>query len=153
MMLEFRRPGFVRSLSGFPLQTQSICAEKWDRVEIYVRACLETGSPECLRQQGGASNMCIRYSFAAAGILLAATGAPVQAAEMFATNIESFAQATQGDGHPVIAERSNPDLALGAPVSGLQPEIQFVTLGIGGTLILSFEEPFANSLRIYETTW
>jgi hypothetical protein len=88
----------------------------------------------------------------AAGLILA-VGAPLQAAEIFATSVQHFAQATQADGGPVAAARSNPNLALGEPVSGIQPDIDFVTLGLGGSIVLSFDQPFATSLRIFETTW
>lgn len=91
-------------------------------------------------------------SMATAGLALTLV-APLQAAEMFATNVERFIQATQADGLPVAAARSNPDLALGQPVSGIQPDIDFVTLGLGGSIVLSFDEPFAASLSIHETTW
>src|SRR5262245_10148107 len=87
-----------------------------------------------------------------AGLVLSA-GATVNAAEIFATRIEQFTQAMQADGLPVTPERSNPNLALGNPISGARPNIDFVTLGLGGSIVLGFEEPFATSLRIYETTW
>jgi hypothetical protein len=93
-----------------------------------------------------------RYAIAAAGLLFAAGGS-AGATEMFASHIEAFAQSAQADGEPVAIERSNPDLALGDPISGARPNIDFVTLGLGGSLVLSFDEPFATSLRIYETTW
>lgn len=93
-----------------------------------------------------------KRSMLTAGLVLAAaTGA--QASEIFATHVELFHQANQSNGLPVAAERSNQNFALGQPVSGAAPNIDFVTLGIGGTLVLSFDQPFANSLSIYETTW
>lgn len=96
--------------------------------------------------------MSARNAIAAAGLIVSIGGA-AGAAEMFATRIEQFSQAVQSDGLPVMPERSNAQLALGEPISGGRPNIDFVTLGLGGSIVLGFNEPFATSLRIYETTW
>ena len=52
--------------------------------------------------------------------------------ECYATNVVSYVPGLRKDGTPVLPERSNPQNALGAPQG--TDEINFVTLGFGGTL-------------------
>ena len=54
----------------------------------------------------------------------------------FATSLVAFNQMSRKDGMPVLAERSNPLKALGAPTR--VDEMNFVALGFGGSITLGF---------------
>ncbi|MBL8164923.1 MAG: hypothetical protein JNJ61_23270 [Anaerolineae bacterium] len=68
----------------------------------------------------------------------------------------SFVQGTRSDGHPVATERSNPNLAVGAPEG--TDGLNFVALGFGGQVVLRFNSPrFANpygpDIQVIETSF
>lgn len=72
------------------------------------------------------------------------------------TNIIDFYQGPRADGSPVDADRSNPDLAKGAPENTNLPG-SFYSLGFGGYVIVEinagiYNRP-GNDLRIVETTY
>jgi hypothetical protein len=71
-------------------------------------------------------------------------------------SVEMFHQGLQNNGTPVVADRSNPSEALGAPDCGNQPG-GFVSLGFGGYIILKMDGGIlnipGNDLRICETTF
>lgn len=76
--------------------------------------------------------------------------------EAWASGVVNFNQGTRKDGSPVLAERSNPNNALGAPDSP-QPVVKFVSLGVNGSIVLSFTgwvlDVDGNDLSFHETTW
>jgi hypothetical protein len=72
------------------------------------------------------------------------------------TNIVDFYQGPRADGSPVDADRSNPDLAKGAPENTNLPG-SFYSLGFGGYVIVEinagiYNRP-GNDLRVVETTY
>lgn len=80
----------------------------------------------------------------------------------WADTVTSFSQGLRKNGTPVLANRSNPNTALGpAQTTGAQFDSTvtvgtFVSLGFGGTITLGFNEPIANGpgsdIAIYEVT-
>ncbi|MGE3109171.1 MAG: hypothetical protein AB7G11_10745 [Phycisphaerales bacterium] len=85
----------------------------------------------------------------AAGCLLAVSAA--EASIINASRVEHFAQGTQSNGAPVVAERSDPAQALGAPQNA--DYVNFVSIGFGGTLVLGFDQAFMEYVQIVETTY
>lgn len=88
--------------------------------------------------------------FAGAAALVAATGM-AQAAYTWANNVEDFDQGSNRSSGSVDSNRSNPLLALGAPQNN--NTINFVSLGKGGSLVLSFGTLFHNEVVVWETTY
>lgn len=76
--------------------------------------------------------------------------AAAQADFVYATNVEGFTQGP-ADGGSVEPVRSNPLNALGAPQNN--NTVNFVSLGQGGSLILSFGTMFHNQVIVTETTY
>jgi len=78
-------------------------------------------------------------------------------AQSYPSEMVSFSQGARVDGTSVIAIRSNPLMALGMPNGHDIGQVNFVSLGFGGEIVLKFAEPVANGpgydLVIYETTW
>lgn len=71
---------------------------------------------------------------------------------MYASSVEHFDQGLRKNGSAVAGDRSDPTQALGAPQ--LTDTINFVSLGIGGELILGFDGLFAkDSVIVWETTY
>jgi len=71
---------------------------------------------------------------------------------MNASSVEHFDQGLTKNGSAVASNRSDPTAALGAPE--LTDTLNFVSLGIGGSLILGFDSPFAKeSVIVWETTY
>ena len=74
---------------------------------------------------------------------------------IFASEVIAFAQGKRKNGRSVVAERSDPLLALGAPQEN--DEINFVALGFGGSLTLKLDRPIADGpgadLRVVETSF
>jgi hypothetical protein len=78
----------------------------------------------------------------------------------FATDVYSFSQGLTRLGTAVNAERSNPENALSAP-NGQNPAIyapvqNFFSLGLGGNIVVGFENPIANGegadVKIWESS-
>lgn len=94
----------------------------------------------------------MRHTAIAIGIAAAAGLASSASAAIYASSVELFNQGLNSGGQPVVAERSNPNLALGAPQNN--DTINFVSLGFGGSLTLGFDMPFTlPSAIIIETTY
>ena len=78
----------------------------------------------------------------------------------WAVEVESFTQGDRRDGSDVLAERSDPTLALGpAQTTGVQNDSSptgFVSLGFGGEIVLKFpngiDDGPGDDIRIYEAT-
>ncbi len=75
--------------------------------------------------------------------------------ECYATNVVSYSPGLRKDGTPILGERSNPENALGAPQG--TDDINFVSLGFGGSLILEFDSRIINrtgtDFKITETSY
>lgn len=73
----------------------------------------------------------------------------------FATEIVSYTPQKRIDGSVIPNERRNAQLALGQPQN--TDELNFVSLGFGGELVLKFSNPVANGVgndvRIFESTF
>jgi len=74
----------------------------------------------------------------------------------YATNVVSFNQLKRNDGSTIPVEESNPSMALGAPLNMASTNVNYVSLGFGGSITLSFDGALANGtgndIRIEETT-
>jgi len=71
---------------------------------------------------------------------------------MYASSVEYFDQGLRKGGSAVDANRSDPLKALGVPEGN--DTLNFLSLGIGGTVILGFEESFTNdTATVWETTY
>ncbi len=71
---------------------------------------------------------------------------------MYASTVENFDQGTRKNGSPVDANRSDPTAALGAPE--MNDTFNFVSLGIGGSIVLGFDTAFTkDSVIVWETTF
>lgn len=91
--------------------------------------------------------------FAAIGIGAVALGiaAPAQAGT-FATNIEYYNQGKFNYNDPgKVAKRTNTDNALGAPQADATND--FLSLGVDGWGIFSFDTWFSGEITLWETTW
>lgn len=82
---------------------------------------------------------------------ISAVSGAAQADVVWATTVENFAQGLKKNGAAVDAERSNPLLALGQAQNA--DAINFVSLGFGGEIVLSFGTPFAHEALLVETTY
>lgn len=78
------------------------------------------------------------------GAMLAGAAQTGHAAPLYADNVVSF---TQGPVERVVAGRNDPMAALGAE------DGKFVSLGFGGSLILTFGQPFRAIGQIIEVTF
>lgn len=74
----------------------------------------------------------------------------------YAAEVILFEQGLRTNGQPVAADRSNPEAALGQPDAS-NAAGGFVSLGVGGSLTLSFDGVVfdlpGNDLKIYETSF
>ncbi len=74
---------------------------------------------------------------------------------VFASEVVAFEQGLKKNGQPVVAERSDPLMALGAPQEN--DGINFVALGFGGSLTLKLDRSITDGpgadLRVVETTF
>lgn len=78
------------------------------------------------------------------GAMLAGAAPAAHAAPLYADNVVSF---TQGSVERVLPGRSDPTAALGAA------DGSFVSLGFGGSLVLTFAQPFRAIGQIVEVTF
>lgn len=90
------------------------------------------------------------------GVLAGAIGTcfaaqAVNASIIHATHVESFAQGLQANGAVVVPERCDVSQALGAPQNA--DTLNFVSIGFGGSIILSFGQSFTGPVTIVETTY
>jgi hypothetical protein len=94
--------------------------------------------------------------YSAAGGPLA-VNTPANGTGCYATKVESFTQGLSKNNMPVAEIRSNTSLALNAPQPVVNNVVNFVSLGFGGTITLSFDGPIANGpgadIRISEATF
>ena len=78
-----------------------------------------------------------------------------EAGDEWADGVESFGQGLRSDGSAVAAERSDASEALG--VAENDDTVNFVSLGIGGTLVLSFDNLIENGagddIAVTETSY
>ncbi len=76
-------------------------------------------------------------------------------AQVWASAAHNYLPGTQEDGSALPVERTNTANALGAPQDddSFPDTINFVSLGFGGQLTLSFGEQFKDNIYWYETTW
>lgn len=88
---------------------------------------------------------------ALAGLALAG----VASAQIWATQTHLYTPGTQEDGSPLPLERTDTSKALGVPENddSFPININFVSLGFGGSLTLSFGQQFKDNIYWYETTW
>lgn len=74
----------------------------------------------------------------------------------YASNVVSFNQLKRNDGSTIPQVESNPSMALGAPTNMASTNINYVSLGFGGSITLSFDGALANGtgndIRVEETT-
>lgn len=91
------------------------------------------------------------FSLIAACGVVAAVATSSQAAFVWANSVEAFNQGLQDNNSPVDGNRSNPLNALGAPQNN--NTINFVSLGGGGSLVVSFGELFKDEVVVFETTF
>lgn len=89
--------------------------------------------------------------FAASCGVLAALSTAANASFVWASNVEAFSQGLKDNGQAVDLNRSNPLLALGAPQNN--DTINFVSLGGGGSLVVSFGTLFHDQAVLIETTF
>jgi hypothetical protein len=94
--------------------------------------------------------MCTRLAvaacIAACGVASSAHGSIV-----WATHVEHFDQGFKKNGGSIDANRSDPTKALFAPQG--TDTLNFVSLGFGGEIVLSFGTPFAHQAIVVETTY
>lgn len=93
----------------------------------------------------------MRHSITVSSAIVAAVCASTNAAFIYATDVENFSQGMQRNGTPVDGPRSNALLALGAPQGN--DTVNFVSLGMNGSLTVSFDQPFTGSAILVETTY
>lgn len=76
-------------------------------------------------------------------------------AQIWASAAHNYVQGLQEDGSPLPLDRTNTANALGAPQNddSFPDTINFVSLGFGGQLTLSFGEQFKDNIYWYETTF
>mgnify|MGYP007071000736 CR=1 FL=1 len=76
-------------------------------------------------------------------------------AQIWATQAHLYTPGTQEDGSALPVERTDTSKALGIPENddSFPDHINFVSLGFGGSLVLSFGQPFKDNIYWYETTW
>lgn len=88
----------------------------------------------------------------ALGVLSLASAANAQ---IWATQAHLYTPGTQEDGSPLPVERTDTSKALGVPENddSFPDTINFVSLGFGGSLVLSFGQQFKDNIYWYETTW
>lgn len=94
--------------------------------------------------------MCTRLAVAAC-IAACGIASSAQGSIVWASQVEHFDQGFKKNGGVVDASRSNPDHALGAPQG--TDTLNFVSLGFGGEIVLSFGTPFAHEAIVVETTY
>lgn len=85
---------------------------------------------------------------AALATVLASTA---QAGLVYASHVEQFSQGLKRNGSSVDPSRSDPSKALFSPQGN--DTMNFVSLGMNGSLILSFGSKFATSVSVTETTY
>ncbi|MFH1163032.1 MAG: LamG-like jellyroll fold domain-containing protein [Pseudomonadota bacterium] len=72
-----------------------------------------------------------------------------------AATVISYLPGSRKDGTPILSERGHPENALGAPQG--TDEVNFVTLGFGGSIVLGFDSQIVNrqgnDFRITETSY
>ncbi len=79
--------------------------------------------------------------------VLAASAATAQASVIYATAVDSFTQGGTTVSGGIKPDRSNPNNALGAP------DGKFVSIGLGGQLVVSFGSLFKTPGAIWEITF
>lgn len=92
-----------------------------------------------------------RPAIGALGAVIALSASTASASIIHATTVENFDQGLRKDGNPVDANRSDPTEALGAPEG--TDTLNFVALGFGGSITLSFGEDFTGPAIVVETTY
>lgn len=90
----------------------------------------------------------VAIATAALATVLASTA---QASLVYASHVEQFSQGLQRNGSAVDPSRSDASKALFAPQGG--DTANFVSLGMNGSLILSFGSKFGTSVSVTETTY
>jgi len=93
----------------------------------------------------------MRHSITVSSAIVAAVCASTNAAFIYATDVEDFSQGMQRNGLPVDGSRSNPLMALYAPQNN--DTMNIVSLGMNGSLTLSFGQPFTGPAILIETTY
>ncbi|MFN5371525.1 MAG: PKD domain-containing protein, partial [Bacteroidia bacterium] len=90
-------------------------------------------------------------------VTLTLTVNPAPPAGCFASSVVDFIQGYNSSGGPVETIRSNSAQAIGLPEPVVDGVVNFVSLGFGGSITLSFAGPIANGpgadIRIDEATW
>lgn len=81
-------------------------------------------------------------------LILGVAASASAAVDVYVSNVESYSPGAQNGGNPIAPGRDNPAEALGAP------DDQFVSLGFGGELIVSFDQLLGGtiSVTVSETT-
>lgn len=95
-------------------------------------------------------NTITRIAALGAFSLVAAAGANA-GIMVYATDVADFSPGLRKDGKALPAVRADPTKALGAP--DLTDTLNFVSLGFGGSLTLTFDTLFTQSVTVWETTW
>lgn len=88
---------------------------------------------------------------AVAVLAAVAASAGASANLMYASGVANFSQGLQKNNAAVPLDRSNPAKALGAPQNN--DTMNFVSLGFGGSLVLTFDTWFGGSVTVWETTY
>lgn len=70
---------------------------------------------------------------------------------MYASGVANFSQGLTKGGGAVSADRTITSKALGAPQ--INDTMNFVSLGFGGSIILTFDSTFGGSVTVWETTY
>lgn len=91
-----------------------------------------------------------KLSIVAATTVLTIAGS-ASASLMYASGVANFAQGMQKSGAPVPGDRSITARALGAPQ--MNDTMNFVSLGFGGSIVLTFDTTFGGSVTVWETTY
>jgi hypothetical protein len=85
---------------------------------------------------------------------LAASPSPA-CVPQWATSVTASSQGTRKDGSAVLAERSNPNNALGQPTDPPLTSVNFFSLGFGGIITVRFDTPVSTAeadVLVVETT-
>ncbi len=73
----------------------------------------------------------------------------------FASNVAEYTMGATKSGNPIAANRLDPEMALGMPERDMT--LNFVSLGIGGSIVVGFDEVAVNGegldIRVSETTY
>ena len=91
-----------------------------------------------------------RFAVLSAFGLMCAAGANA-GIMVYATDVADYSPTTQKSGAALPGDRADPTKALGAPQ--LNDTMNFVSLGFGGSITLTFDTLFTESVTVWETTW